>query len=182
MQPISSTTVAYLALGSLVAWRVYARFRRMVGRQRLSRYRAPITLVVFSTLVTLAAMHSLSHPDRLLWLVMAFSCGIALGLFGLSRTRFEAIRGQGLYYTPNAHLGIALSLLFISRVVYHLYEVYVIDLTVPRSAAEFAQSPLTLSAFGLLAGYYISYAIGLARWRARVLRAKQARETAEREA
>jgi hypothetical protein len=30
--------------------------------------------------------------------------------------------------------------------------------------------------FGLLAGYYIGYAIGLLRWRARVMRVKRARE------
>jgi hypothetical protein len=35
----------------------------------------------------------------------------------------------------------------------------------PRSPLEFAHSPLTLSIFGLLAGYYIAYAIGLVRWR-----------------
>ena len=34
-----------------------------------------------------------------------------------------------------------------------------------RSPLEFAHSPLTLSIFGLLAGYYIAYAIGLVRWR-----------------
>jgi hypothetical protein len=182
MHPASVTTVWYLALGSLVAWRIYARFRRMVGRQRLSKFRAPITLSVFPTLVLLVALPSLPHPDRLLWLAVALSCGFVLGLFGLSRTRFEAIAGQGLFYTPNAHLGIALSTLFISRIAYRLYEVYVVAPTVPRSATEFAQSPLTLLAFGLLAGYYISYAIGLARWRARVFRAKRAREAVKPDA
>jgi hypothetical protein len=182
MQPIGANTLAYLAIGSLVAWRVYARFRRMIGRQRLSKYRAPITLGIFSALVVLVAVASLRHPDRLLWLLLALSCGAGLGFFGLTRTRFEAIPGQGLFYTPNAHLGIALSLLFVARIAYRLYEVYVIDPNVPRNATEFAQSPLTLLAFGLLAGYYLSYAVGLARWRARVFRAKRAREAAQRDA
>jgi hypothetical protein len=46
---------------------------------------------------------------------------------------------------------------------------------VGRGASEFAQSPLTLFVFGLLAGYYISYAVGLALWRSSVLRAKRLR-------
>lgn len=97
-------------------------------------------------------------------------------MFGIGRTRFEAVAGQGLFYTPNAHLGIALSLLFVARLGFRFVEVFVIAPEVPRSAAEFAQSPLTLCAFGVLAGYYVSYAVGLLRWRYRVLRARKARE------
>ena len=49
--------------------------------------------------------------------------------------------------------------------------------TPSTSAADFVRSPLTLAVFGLLAGYYIAYAIGLVRWRYRVLRAKRERES-----
>ena len=42
------STIALLALLPLVAWRVYMRFRRMVGRQQLSRVRPWITLAIFS--------------------------------------------------------------------------------------------------------------------------------------
>ena len=98
--------------------------------------------------------------------------GAALGRYGLRKTTFEAVPGN-LFYTPNAHLGMALSLLFILRIVYRIAEVYVLAPTVGRGASEFAQSPLTLFVFGLLAGYYISYAVGLALWRAGVLKAKR---------
>jgi hypothetical protein len=54
--------------------------------------------------------------------------------------------------------------------------VYVLHPSTQHSATEFARSPLTLAVFGLLAGYYIGYAIGLMRWRARVFHAKKARE------
>ncbi len=33
------------------------------------------------------------------------------------------------------------------------------------------RSPLTLAVFGLIAGYYMTYALGLVRWRNLVLRA-----------
>lgn len=178
MQPTVAHALTYVAIASLVVWRVYARFRKLVGRQRLSRVRPWITLILFPTLVLLIAAASFAHPARLFWLVVALACGGALGVFGLRHTRFEAIRGEGLFYTPHAHLGIALSLLFVARIGYRLYEVTLIDPQMPRSAGEFARSPLTILLFGLLAGYYISYAVGLARWRARVMRAKREREEA----
>ena len=169
MSPLASTA-AYLSLGALIAWRVYARVRRLVGRQKLSRYRPWITLVIFPLLVALVALPSLARPVNLLWLVAALVGGACLGIYGLSRTRFEAIPDEGLFYTPNAPLGIALSLVFVARIAYRLVEIFVLGPAIPRGPVEFAQSPLTLAAFGLLAGYYISYATGLVCWRLRVKR------------
>jgi len=174
-------TFGFAGVAALVAWRVYARIRRMVGRQRLSRYRAPITLGIYALLLVLVALPSLSHPERLWWLPAGLACGVALGVFGLRHTRFEAVRGEGFFYTPNAHLGIGLSLLFVARIAYRIYEVYAGDLAAPHGTVGFAQSPLTLAVFGLLAGYYISYAAGLLRWRARVLRAKRANDKQARD-
>jgi hypothetical protein len=181
MQGPSPSTVTLLALLPLLAWRAYARFRRMVGRQRLSRIRPWITLTIFPALVVLLGLGAHAHVERLGWLAAGLALGALLGVFGLSRTRFEPTR-QGLFYTPNAHLGIALSLLFIARIVYRLVEVYAIDPGVPHGLDDFARSALTLAVFGLLAGYYIAYAIGLVRWRLRVLRAKREREASQQEA
>ncbi|MGZ5045684.1 MAG: hypothetical protein ACXWG1_11870 [Usitatibacter sp.] len=178
MQSPSPATLGLLILIPFLAWRAYARFRRMVGRQRLSRVRPWITLTVFPLLVLLLASASFAAPERLAWLATALAAGAALGVFGLKRTRFEPTR-QGLFYTPNAHLGIALSVVFVARILYRGVEVYLIH---PAGAApDFARSPLTLAAFGLLAGYYIAYAIGLVRWRGRVMRAKRLREAAAKE-
>jgi len=170
-----SSTITLLVLLPLVAWRVYARFRRMVGRQRLSRIRPWITLVIFPVLIVLLGFAAREHLDRLGWQAGGLGLGVWLGVFGLSKTRFEPTP-QGLFYTPNAHLGIALSLLFVARIVYRLVEVYVIAPGIPNGLGDFARSPLTLAVFGLLAGYYISYAVGLVRWRFRVLRAKRERD------
>lgn len=175
MQAPSASTITLLVLLPLFMWRIYARFRRMVGRQRLSRVRPWITLAIFPILIALLCFAALSHPERLWWLAASLTVGSLLGVFGLSKTRFEPTP-QGLFYTPNAHLGIALSLLFVARIVYRLVEVYALEPTMPHGMEDFARSSLTLSVLGLLAGYYISYAIGLVRWRFRVLEAKRQRE------
>jgi hypothetical protein len=72
---------------------------------------------------------------------------------------------QGLFYTPNAHLGIALSLLLVGRIIYRFIQVY--SATGSAGAAQqvnYTTTPLTLLIFGTLAGYYFTYAAGLLRW------------------
>jgi hypothetical protein len=176
MATLNPSTVALLVLAPLLIWRAYSRFRRMVGRQRLSRVRPWITLIIFPALVLLLAYAARTSMERLSMLAGGLLFGLLLGIFGLRHTRFEPTP-QGLFYTPHAHLGIALSVLFLGRILYRLVEIYALDAAVPAGASEFARSPLTLAIFGLLAGYYIAYANGLLRWRNRVLAAKTARES-----
>ena len=173
MQAPAPTTIVWLVLVPLVLWRVYSRIRRMVGRQRLSKWRARITLIVFPLLILMLALAALVHPERLAVLAAGLAAGGALSVYGIRRTRFETGPGM-IWYTPNVHLGIALSLLFVGRIAWRFVEVY--QGHAPGSdGADFARSPLTLAIFGLLAGYYVGYAIGLLRYRAGVLRARDAK-------
>ncbi len=181
IQPSGPSGVTLLVLLPLVAWRLHARIRRMVGRQRASRWRPWVTLAVFPLVVLLLGLAGWNtHPLRLAWLAGGLVVGAALGVYGLRKTAFEATP-QGLFYTPDAHLGIALSLLLVARIAWRLVEVFVLHPPGPGSSPEeFASSPLTLAVFGVLAGYYVSYAIGLVRWRARVLRAQRLREASQK--
>ena len=173
MQAPGASSFLTVGILILIAWRVYARVRRMVGRQRLSRVRSWITLTVLSLIIVLLAWATFPHAQRLLWLVAGLACGGALSVYGLKMTKFESTR-QRLFYTPNAHLGIALSMLFVGRIVYRLVEVYALG-TAPQSGrVDFVSSPLTLAVFGVLAGYYIGYSAGLLRWRFAVMRRTRA--------
>ena len=175
MQALNPTTITLLVVAPLLVWRIYVRIRRMSVRQRLSRVRPWITLIIFPTIVLLLAYATHWHFERLFWLAGSLVFGSLLGVYGLRRTHFESTP-QGLFYTPHAHLGIALSLLLVGRIVYRLIELYALDTTASRGAPQFAQSPLTLAIFGLLAGYYVAYAAGLVGWRNRVIRAESQRE------
>lgn len=175
MHPPATSAIATIALAPLLAWRIYVRFRRASGRQRLSRYRGPITLALYSLLVGAVALANLRHPFHLLAFTVSLVAGGGLAAFALERTRFEPAP-TGLYYTPHGPIGLSLAALFVARLAYRFIEVYLIDTATPRSFAEFAHSPLTLGVFGLMAGYYLWYAVGLVRWRRRVLRAKRKRE------
>jgi hypothetical protein len=163
----SSTLLVPAGIAVLVGWRMYARIRRMVGRQRLSKVRPWLTVVLFPLLAALLLLGSIAHPLGALALVAGGAVGVALGQWGLHLTRFE-VTPLGLFYTPNAPLGIALSLLLVVRIAYRLVRVYLASGAFGDAQTTFGRSPLTLLIFGMLAGYYVAYAIGLLRWRARV--------------
>jgi hypothetical protein len=164
--PFNPSLVVPVGIGALVLWRFYSRVRRMVGRQRLSSLRPWITVSVFPILTVLLVSVSIAQPMSPLALAGGIVVGVCLGAYGLRKTRFEKTP-QGLFYTPNAHLGVALSLLLLGRIIYRLIQVYL----AAESAAgpqgpqlNSATTPLTLLIFGTLAGYYFTYAVGLLRW------------------
>lgn len=135
----------------------------MVGRQRLSRGRVWLTVSFFPLLIALLFVRSLAHPASALALAGGVAAGVALAGYGLRHTRFERTP-LGWFYTPNAHVGIALSLLLVARIGYRAAQMYFFSQTAGTDSIAFLHSPLTLVVFGMLAGYYVAYAIGLFRW------------------
>ena len=104
----------------MIGWRIYARFRRLVGRQRLSQgspldYAGhfPGPLIVLLGVAAQLRIPNGSGGLRVAW-VWAL-CSVSLA----EQDGFRS-NEKGLFYTPNAHLGIALSLLFVARIVYRL--------------------------------------------------------------
>jgi hypothetical protein len=161
---VNTPSIVLLALIPLIVWRLYSRIRRMVGRQRLSRIRPWVSVFLFPVLVLLLALLSRHHPVALGTLCGGLAAGALLAVYGLRLTRFERTP-QGLFYTPNAYLGVALSLLLVGRVLYRLVQVYSGDALTAAASSDFVRSPATLAIFGTLAGYYVAYAAGLLRWR-----------------
>ena len=157
-----------LLIGAFVIWRFYSRIRRMVVRQKFSKVRPWITVCVFPVLILLLAGVSITQPLTLAALLGGAATGVALGFYGLRLTRFEKTP-EGSYYTPSAHLGIALSVLLIGRLGYRAMQMSSAgnDMGWPPPPAlgpGASGSPVTLLIFGALAGYYVTYAIGLLRW------------------
>jgi hypothetical protein len=157
------------AILALVAWRMYSRIRRVIGRQLLSPKRAWIRVVVFPLVIALLAFAAAMRPEALGALACGVAIGVALGVLGLRLTKYE-VTAEGPFYTPSAHLGILLSTLLIARIVYRFA---VNGFPVAGAAGPPPGStltPLTLLLVGTLAGYYWTYAVGLLRWSARCSR------------
>ena len=166
--PSSTPTLVFLAMTPLIAWRLYARVRRMVGRQKSVAWRHWLTVCLFPLLLLWLGSMAALHEDgwlAVLGMLAGAACGVGLAVYGLKLTRFE-VAEDGFFYTPNAHIGIALSALFIGRMLYRFGSLYLGGMPVAGSpVAGFANSPLTLAIFGMLAGYYVAYAAGVLRWR-----------------
>jgi hypothetical protein len=165
--PSPPSVVVSLAIAVFVAWRLYSRFRRSVGRQKLSSVRPWITVTLFPALIALFLFRSIAHSGSTLAIVAGSVLGVILGMYGLRLTKFEQT-GSGLFYTPNLHLGIGLSVLLLARIAYRAAQAYLSTLPAAATPMDFVQSPLTALILGTLAGYYVTYAVGLLRWRLRV--------------
>ena len=153
-----------LGVAALIVWRLYSRIRRMVSRQKLSNVRPWFTICLFTWLLGMLLFASSSRPDHLAAMAGGVALGIGLGVYGHRLTKFEQTPA-GLFYTPSAHLGIALSFLFIGRIVYRLVQFYLSSSPLVWTPNDVSGSSLTLLIFGILAAYYVTYAIGLLRWR-----------------
>src|SRR5258706_5260417 len=97
MTSLSPSTLTLLILVPLILWRVYARIRRMVGRQRLSKIRPWITLTVFPLITAMLALAALLHPERLTLLAGGLAVGLGLAGHGLRRAKVEGTP-QGQYH------------------------------------------------------------------------------------
>jgi ABC-type arginine transport system permease subunit len=161
---MTPTQIVLLVLIPLVLWRVYARIRRMVGRQQSRPWRHWVAAIFFPLVLALLAAAALRDALAIASLVAGIVAGIGLATWGLRLTRFERTP-EGVFYTPSAHIGIAVTLLFVARVLYRMVEVF--GGMARPGAQDFARSPLTLAVFGVLAAYYAAYASGVLRWRRR---------------
>ncbi len=158
--PFSWVTVLLIAV---IAWRVYARLRRSIGRQRFVATRSWLSVTLLPLLLLSVGWGLRFQPPALgMSLAAGIVLGAALGLLGLRLTRFE-VAADGLYYLPSAHLGIALSTLLVARLAYR-YVIIGAAASGPAATAAMHLTPLTLVLLGTVMGYYVTYAAGPLRW------------------
>lgn len=162
---MTPTTIVAAVAAPFILWRVYARIRRLMTRQRSHLWRHRVAVGLFPLVVIGLAVAALASPLTLAALAAGVAAGAALAVVGLRKTGFERV-GDEYYFTPHAGIGIAVSLVFIARMGYRFYEISVMG---PQANPDLGHSPLTLLAFGVLAGYYTVYAAGLLRWRGRAV-------------
>ncbi|HET7535651.1 MAG TPA: hypothetical protein VFJ90_04305, partial [Candidatus Didemnitutus sp.] len=102
-----------------LAWRVYVRFKRNVGRQRFDSRRLGARIVIFSLLTVIFGAAAFTHLPSLAALGGGVLAGGLLALVGLHLTRFENT-ADGEFYVPNTHIGIGLTVLLAARVGYRI--------------------------------------------------------------
>lgn len=159
--PLTSHTIVPALLLPYLAWRVYRRFHRNVGRQLVHTGRLVSGIVIFAVITVLLLAVCVQFPTVLPGLIGGLVAGALLALVGLRLTQFEINPTGPHYYTPNAVIGITLSLLLAARVVYRMGVLFMSDSATAPASPALLQSPLTLILIGLTAGYYIAYNSGV---------------------
>ena len=160
---ITVTTIALLVLTPLLVWRVYARLKTQMQRQRSILTRHYTGIFVFLAMIAVPASELFGNPGSLGALAVGTAGGVGYGIWGLKLTRFNET-DEGYFFTPNARLGIVIAMLFAARVLYIGFELYANQgSTAPTP--RFTDSPLTMLVVGLTGAYFGTYSIGILRWR-----------------
>ena len=163
--PASNANLVPALVLPFLAWRIYRRFHRNVGRQVLHPRRLITGIVIFALIAVLLLAVCAFSPRLLAGLGGGLALGLPLAWWGLSLTRFEIDDTGRRFYTPNTYIGVALTLLLAGRVLYRVGVLYFSDPAVTAAAPTFMQSPLTLLLIGVTSGYYIAYNAGVLRHR-----------------
>ena len=141
----------------LIPLALYRRFRRTFGRQLLVPARMLVRIAIFLLIAVLLTMGARNFALQALGGV---ALGAALALWGASRTRFETENGRR-YYIPHTYTGIAVTLLFVGRLIYRFTQSSALgmagDTATTGGPKAAVQSPLTIGIFFVLIGYYVCY-------------------------
>jgi len=160
---MSLTTLALIALVPLLIWRIYQRLKTQMSRQRSILSRHYTGLLVFCAMVLIPGTELGDRPFQLAALAAGAIGGMALGSYGLRRTRFEETP-EGYFFTPPQRMGILVAMLLVARVVYLGIEIYM-NQGSSRPNPRFTDSPVTMFCLGFTAAYFATFSANLVRWR-----------------
>ncbi|MFL6657862.1 MAG: hypothetical protein ACJ8GW_07325 [Massilia sp.] len=158
---MTTANIIMIAFVPLIMYRIYKRVQRLTVRQKSRSWRHWCAVVLWPVLLGILGVSVMAKPVALAAMAGGCAVGIALAFVALRRTGFERV-GDEYFYTPYAPIGLVISMLFIARMLYRLFEVFTYG---PQQTPDFGSNPLTLTILGVVASYYVVYGVGLLRWR-----------------
>ena len=161
---IEMTTLTLLLLVPLAVWRIYSRLKTLLGRTRSELWRHYSTAVISAGSLGVIAATLLGKWEALGALLAGAAIGAMLGRHNVRTTRLENTP-EGFFYTPNRRISLLILMLFISRLIYRLFEAYLHMHNQLPLDPDFLGQPVTAVLFGLLGGFYLYFSAQLIRWR-----------------
>jgi hypothetical protein len=164
MDPHAPQGLILLPIAALIIYRLYRRYRSHLGPQKVQPRRMTLRIVILGLAAALLLASPVGNNARLEMLA-AIALGTGLAWYSLRLTTFQR-RDTERYYIPNLYMGLAVTALFVLRLVYRfatvLPQMQQAGAT-PSGAFPFAAgyTPLTLATFGLVLGYYAVYYWGV---------------------
>jgi hypothetical protein len=163
MPPDYSRIYPYL-IAVIAVFLVYRRLRRSFGRQRISSTRMGLRIGILVLLGVSMLPAALRSGQFMMAEVIGIVAGAALGLWGAQRTRYQ-MHEERLHYVPHTYTGIAVSLLFVGRLVYRFVAVSSMNRVMESNdapmqdfgASTMVRSPFTVGLLFVVVGYYVCY-------------------------
>jgi hypothetical protein len=156
--------VTPMLVAAFVAFAVYRRVRRNIGRQRVQPMRMRSRIILLGVIGALVLAVSARNGELFGAMTAGIAGGVALAWLGLRHTQFETTP-QGSFYTPHTWIGLAVSALLVGRIAYRFVVVFPMAQAASQVGANpfaaYQKSPLTLAIFGIVVGYYIAYYAGV---------------------
>lgn len=162
-QIMEMTTIVLLLLVPVAVWRIYSRLKAMLVRTQSELWKHYTMAGIMAAALLVLLVLSIGKWPALGALVAGAALGAWLGQrqFGLTRLRNLP---EGFFYTPDRRLPLLIIMLFVSRLIYRLFEAYLHMHDGIALDPDFLGSPVTTVVFGLLAGFYLTYSVLLVRW------------------
>ncbi|HEY8027514.1 MAG TPA: hypothetical protein VIF60_23445 [Burkholderiaceae bacterium] len=174
---MTQSQIILLVMAPLIVWRIYSRYRKLVGKQQVRPVKLWFSAILFPLAFILAGVVCSNNVNALICLFGGGVAGFALSFLGLRLTRFET-QGGALLYTPNAYIGMGLMMVLMGRLAYRVAGVWGGGAqAAPGSPQSLTGSPVTLFIVGMLFCYYAPYSAAILR-----RHAKAKAETTELEA
>ena len=157
-----------LALVALIPISLVQRYRVGTSRQRARGWLAAVNLVGLSLSIVMflmtAALTSIWVPGALTYTAGGLGAGLLCGLLGLWLTRWEP-RMDGLFYTPNRWLVLAITLLVTTRIGYSMWRGWQSWQAGISGGSWFVAAGVagSMAAGAIVLGYYLAYWIGVRR-------------------
>jgi hypothetical protein len=165
---IALAILIVLAFIAVIPVSIIQRFRMGTARRTARRWVATLNLtaVVLSVVLFLAGTLITSRwiPEALPNTLYGLAAGCVLGLLGTALTRWEYV-GEGLKYTPNRWLVLAITLLVTARVLYGFWRGWEAWRASLESAAWVTASGIagSMAAGAVVLGYYLIFWTGVRR-------------------
>jgi hypothetical protein len=160
--------IALVAPIVLVPLALVQRYRAGASRRVARRWLATLNAVTLAASVLFflagAAFTSLWVPKVFPFALAGLAGGCLLGILGLALTRWERAP-DGLHYTPNSFLALAVTLLVAARLAYSLWRIWQgwgLDVG-ERAWLIDSGIPGSLAVGGIALGYSLAYWIGVSR-------------------
>lgn len=159
--------IVVLPIAALVFWRLYARTRRMFGRQRILPRRMIARIAILAVLGLALLFTAVQDPWNLADLLGGAACGALLARLALRHTQF-ANTPEGSFYTPHTYIGLIVTVAFLGRLFYDVLLFSHGPLpagTTPGHPPAYPESPLTLAVSAMFLAYYVAFYVGVLRHR-----------------